>query len=56
MDKYRLDNPENNPYIAEANALIDKHENNTRAKGLSFHHIIPRSFRPDLTDDPKNHV
>lgn len=62
---YRFPNPTNNEWIDKYNQLIDDVEagklvfecvEGKRNKGLSLHHILPRSIYPELTKDPNNHI
>ena len=60
-------NPNNNKYITEynnlaiTNGICENNRNGLTHKKLkemnySLHHIIPRSFNPDLTNDKDNQV
>ncbi len=59
MEKYKLDNPNNNEWLTLANELIERFKDVTPenyATKLSLHHIKLRSMYPELTNDPKNHL
>ena len=61
----RFANPNNNEWLILYNELINEVEKGIKTfisgatvetGKLGVHHIIPRSIRPDLTDDTENHI